>query len=334
MSGKKIFILSLIIFCCCSFALIRQSKPVSTEEANHYMWDQLHRGNYDSIGKVIQKLRLAWEQSPNDAILNDHLGFIYLWKFCERARVEHDTSIFQNVSLSNSYFKKAIELDPADERIYSLQAAAEMCLGKIRNDRRLMRKAYRNAKKAVPKWPQFNRFSLGAAESVQNKSGRMFWEGLRYQWITMDECSCKKLSKEEILEHPEIIIPQLFDELQKSEDPKMKRACWNTWIAPHNFEGYLLNFGDMLVKKGKLKEAKKMYEAIKLSPAYREWPFQSILEERIKNIGSNEIEFNKAFQAVIATHSTQIFINSKFSCVGCHQMSQQELETMKREKFN
>jgi len=36
---------------------------------------------------------------------------------------------------------------------------------------------------------------------------------------------------------------------KKTKEGK-KRVCWNSWIAPHNFEGFFLNMGDMLVKSG------------------------------------------------------------------------------------
>jgi hypothetical protein len=335
MHGMKFIILCLVILCCSSASFFHGNKDTSLTEsdANRYMWDQLHLGNYDSIPRIIEKLESAWCQSTEDPALNKHLGFIYLWKFCERERIKHDSSVFTNIFISNEFFKKSIKLDPADDRIYSLQAAAEMCEGAILEDDGQIRRAYLKGLKAVKKWPQFNRFSLAAIESTQNKNSRRFREGLRFQWITMDECSCRKLEKKEILEHPEKVIPELITELQQSSDPRIKRACWNTWIAPHNFEGYLLNFGDMLVKRGYLKEAKQMYAAIKLSPSYKEWPYQSVLEDRILDVEQNEAEFNKPLQLIISSKSKQIFINSKFSCVGCHQMSKHEFETMKREEY-
>jgi len=335
MPGKKLILLSLVVLFFSSGALLRDKETSSAEsEANRYMWDQLHRGNYDSIDQIITKLRSEWNQSPEDPDLNKHLGFIYFWKFGERGRKAHDTSIFSNVFKSNYFFKKAIEADPSDERIYSLQSAAEMCEGTIRNDNPQVIKAYLNGIRTLKKWPQFNRFAPAAVVSVLDKNSLMFDQGLRFQWITIDECSCKKISKKDLLEHPEIIVPDLIEEARKSSDQKIKRACWNTWKAPHNFEGYMLNFGDMLVKKGNLEEAKRLYSAIKLSPSYKDWPYQSVLEERIRNIETNEKEFNKPLQLIVHPGSTQIYINSKIACVGCHQMSKNELETMKRENFS
>src|ERR1044071_2430353 len=136
MVGKLIIMCFVLLFFCSGSSHRLNRKSFHETEANQYMWDQLHLGNYDSIDRIITKLRTEWNSSPNDPALNKHLGFIYFWKFGERGRYEHDTSIFKNVFESNYFFKQAIKVDPSDDRIYSLQAAAEMCEGAIRNDKR------------------------------------------------------------------------------------------------------------------------------------------------------------------------------------------------------
>lgn len=91
-----------------------------------------------------------------------------------------------------------------------------------------------------------------------------------------------------------------------------KRACWNSWIAPHNFEGFFLNMGDMLVKSGEWETAQKIYGLAKLSPDYVNWKFAPLLDQRIKDAKSNITPF---------TANKGIMANSKFSCMACHQQS-------------
>jgi len=89
-----------------------------------------------------------------------------------------------------------------------------------------------------------------------------------------------------------------------------KRVCWNSGIAPHNFEGFFLNMGDMLVKSGDWQTAQKIYEAAKLSPDYAHWAFASLLEKRIQDAQSNVTPFaaNKG-----------IMVTTRYACVACHQ---------------
>ena len=74
-----------------------------------------------------------------------------------------------------------------------------------------------------------------------------------------------------------------------------KRVCWNSWIAPYNFEGFFLNMGDMLVKAGQWQTAEKIYANAKLSSTYDAWKFRSVLADRIDQAEANVAIFNDAY---------------------------------------
>ena len=98
-----------------------------------------------------------------------------------------------------------------------------------------------------------------------------------------------------------------------------KRACWNSWIAPHNFEGFFLNMGDMLVKAGDWQTAQTIYTNAKLAKEYPTWPYQAVLEERITQAEANVALFNAARPAGSRTADAAMMINSEFACMACHQ---------------
>jgi hypothetical protein len=324
--GKK-SIVSLIIIAGCfaiSFMNGGSGKNTSPETANRYMWEQLHQGNYDNIPKLLEKLKSAWYEHPEDAKITAHLGFVYLWQFSERGRKKPDSAIVQNVYLSNYFFKKALELNPNDARLYGFQAATEVCEGAVAGKPAQILKGYAKGLAAIKKWPQFNRFALSFMESQMDTASPFYQQAMRFQWELLDECSCRELEQGKVLESPKEVFSSLMQELEASEDAKVKRACWNSWIAPHNFEGFLLNFGDMLVKQGKRDEALKIYSAAKLAPSYKEWVYKDVLEKRIRDIAINEKIFNREMQLIFPKNETQLFINSPFSCVACHQMSKAE----------
>jgi hypothetical protein len=104
--------------------------------------------------------------------------------------------------------------------------------------------------------------------------------------------------------------------METTEGPK--RACWNSWIAPHNFEGFFMNMGDMLVKAGEWQTAQIIYADAKLSATYDQWKFRDVLEERIAAAQVNVTVFNES--APGADKSRQrMMIATPFACMACHQ---------------
>ena len=102
--------------------------------------------------------------------------------------------------------------------------------------------------------------------------------------------------------------------LETREGPK--RVCWNSWIAPHNFEGFFLNFGDMLVKAGQPETAVTMYGNARLAREFPAWPYRAVLEARIAGAAANVEAFRKADPA---PGSPALMIRSPFACTACHQ---------------
>jgi hypothetical protein len=326
----RLIILFLIGGSTLLFSLLDIKKDDKDEinDVHQYMMDQLHQGNYDSIPAILDKLYKAHKKEPESSVLNADLGFVYLWRFSERGRKPSVPGIENSVYLSNYYFKEAIRYDPDDARLKGFQAGTEICEGALKKDVTKIYKGYVNAFAAIKEWPQFNKFALSYVSSQLNRNSFLFKLAIQYQWELLDECSCKEIGKHAVMNSPDKIFKELVEELKVSNDPQIKRACWNSEIAPHNYEGFLFNFGDMLVKEGNVKAAKQIYTAARLSPVYKDWEFKHQLEERIREIDLNRYAFMKR-PSVTETNDRQIFINSVFSCVGCHQMSKQEYSKSK-----
>jgi hypothetical protein len=95
-----------------------------------------------------------------------------------------------------------------------------------------------------------------------------------------------------------------------------KRACWNSWIAPHNFEGFFLNMGDMLVKQGDPATGRRIYATARLSKTYQQWPFKAVLEERLAQAEEN-VELFRDPKPGEKRRTIMLFTD--FACMGCHQ---------------
>ena len=69
-----------------------------------------------------------------------------------------------------------------------------------------------------------------------------FTEALKIQWKNIDVCIDSKFDTK----NPNF---SNYFQLEFSEEREShKRACWNTWISPYNFQGFFMNLGDMIVK--------------------------------------------------------------------------------------
>jgi hypothetical protein len=143
--------------------------------------------------------------------------------------------------------------------------------------------------------------------SSQPHDSDRFREGLEYQWLTLDLCVGGKVDRA----NPDY-GPYMHLETREGR----KRVCWNSWIAPHNFEGFFLNFGDMLVKAGDPATAVMIYRNARHAREYPTWSYKGVLEDRIENAGRYVEVFRRDPPAPGAP---AIMGRSRFACMGCHQ---------------
>lgn len=314
---KKIIFLILVSVClvgCEKIALFftAKKKPIASEsklatKAENDFWNTLHRGKYQDIDQTNRLLLAAYLQNPNDPKLAAHLAFLHIWKITERHRLKTiEPMIVNEIILAKHFFQDAVTLDANDARYLGFLGDSLLVTGQIFNDRREEIKGYFTLKKAISQWPQFNYFTAGFPMSSLAADSSQFKEGLEWQWKTLDLCAHEKVNRDD----PNY---SRYMKLETHEGPD--RACWNSWIAPHNFEGFFLNMGDMLVKSGDPKKAIKIYNNAKLSKDYSTWPFKSILEEKIKLAEENVTHFQKEY----ISPTKSIMFNAGYGCVACHQ---------------
>jgi hypothetical protein len=290
----------------------KQASTQRTEaarQADQLFWKTLHDGDYDGIPKALEALKAAYLQSPADAENAAHIGFLHVWRLAERARLASlSPSITDNAVLSRRYFDEAVALNPAEARFRGFQASMMLAEASIHQDEKLRRRGYYAMLDAVDAWPEFNLFTAGYVFSGQPADSPRFKEGLEMQWRTLDLCSGTTVDRR----NPDFAA---YMHLQTQEGPK--RVCWNSWIAPHNFEGFFLNMGDMLVKAGDAATARKIYANARLSPAYASWKYRPVLEARIERAQANVAAFNAPRTG---TEGDAVMMGqARFACTGCHQ---------------
>jgi len=305
----------IVLSSCEQIALITTppKKPVAShtklaETAEKTFWETLHRGDYNNLPKTTYLLTAAYLQNPNDPTIAAHLGFVHIWKITERAR-EKDIppTIVNEIVLAKKYFSDATELSPNDARLQGFLGVSMLASGKIFADDREQVRGYFQLKHAISMWPEFNYFTAGYPMSDLESSSKHFKEGLEWQWKTLNLCAGTIIDRN----NPDF-SPYMSLETQKGP----KRACWNSWIAPHNFEGFFLNMGDMLVKQGDWQTGVKIYNNAKLSKNYSTWPYRKMLEARIQNAKVNVANFQQNNKL---NPDTTILFSSGNGCAACHQ---------------
>jgi tetratricopeptide (TPR) repeat protein len=282
----------------------------SSVQADKLFWQTLHGGEYGKIDVTLNALKLAYLENPSDDVTAAHIGWMHIWRLGERFRLKDvPAAITDDAVLARRYFQEAVNLNPNEARYLGFLASATLAEASIHKDEKLTRRAYFQLLESIDAWPEFNLFTAGYVLSHQPKDSSLFKEALEWQWQNLDICVGEKVSRSD---------PAYGKYMKLMTTEGKKRVCWNSWIAPHNFEGFFLNMGDMLVKSGDWQSAKKIYANAKLSDQFANWALRDVLERRIQDAQSNVAIFN-APQSGTNVRNHKMMSDSAFSCVACHQ---------------
>jgi hypothetical protein len=286
----------------------RASNSATAVRANHAFRSALSDGRYDDIPSVLHGLTAAYLENPHDPQTAANLAFAHMWRVTESARLDElPPTITDHLVLARKYFAEASRLAPGDARLRGFLGSVQLAEGTVHDDEKLLRKGYFELMDSMRAWPEFNLFTAGFTLSRLPHYDSKFEDALEYQWKTLERCSGTKIDRD---------APDYTYALAQETLEGDKRACWNSPSVPHNFEGFFLNMGDMLVKAGAPDTARTIYANARLSKTYDEWPYREILEERIRNADANVLAFR---YPSAGAKTERVMVTSTFACVACHQ---------------
>jgi hypothetical protein len=286
------------------------TRSVAARTADTLFWATLHGGKYEQIPQALEAETAAYLADPHDAVTAAHIGWLHIWRISERARLASvPATITDDALLARRYFEEAVAMNRSEARYRGFLASAVLADGSLNQNERLIRRGYFMLREAIDAWPEFNLFTAGYVMSNQPVASEHFQEALAWQWRELDVCVGEKVDRKS---------PDFSRYMRLETHSGAKRACWNSWIAPHNFEGFFLNMGDMLVKSGDVQTARQIYANAKLAPSYSSWPFRQTLEARIRDAADNIGVFSA--RATSAGRDAQhLMVDAAFSCMACHQ---------------
>jgi hypothetical protein len=205
-------------------ATVRSAAAVA---ADSLFWRTFHGGNYDGIPTALNALTAVYLATPTDAVTAAHIGWLHNWRIAESAREEVlSASITDETTLARKYFQEAVRLNPADARYLGFLSGQMLAEGTIHKDERLTRQGYYRLRDAIKAWPEFNLFTGGYIMSRQPADSPRFREGLEWEWANLDVCIGERINRRD---------PDYTKYMPLETTQGQKRACWNSWIAPHNF---------------------------------------------------------------------------------------------------
>lgn len=284
------------------------SRTPAAEAASRLMWSALGEGDYAAIDRVLTALHGAYLQDPGDATTAAHIGMVQLWRVSESARRgSPDPSALASMASARRFLEESVMLDASDARRQGFRGSARLAEGAMHRDAGLQRLGAADLQDAVRAWPQFNLFTLARNLGGAPPGSKTLQQAIDALWQAQDLCIGGTMSRGD---------PDMGPHMGSQTHEGPNRVCWNSPIAPHNFEGFFLEWGDLLVKSGNVVLARKIYANARQSPDYGSWPHRELLEARIRDAEANVARF--AAPPGAAQH-VPIGRASPIACVGCHQ---------------
>lgn len=283
-------------------------------KADEQFWRLMHEEDYYHYDATISKLDAAQSRDPSDVYTHAHIGWANFWAIAEGIKsglvpAANSLAYLQNAERA---FARAAELAPNEPRILGFLGYSRISLGNASQDINMLAQGQMDVARSIELWPEWAYF--GAAYGLDlyaPYNSPQFSQALNYYWSNVDACVNTTIDRQ----NPDLIP---YMSLKTRDGPD--RACWDSWIAPYNTEGFFLVMGDALVKAGQTDVARVIYNNAKLQKHYQSWPFRNLLESRLRNLNENVENFRKPVSPTEAANPEKTLLaNSAVSCAICHR---------------
>jgi hypothetical protein len=318
-------LLSLIMSCVFAVRLISGQSGAgegarhgtSSTAAIERFWAIYHGNDYNAIPEIQSELQGALDRDPGNATLYALLGATHFWHFGEYTRDPKATpaSLQQDISSAVQLFENALNIDyyrqhligyVNDDHLPGYLGITMAHAGQLSNNANLMAKADQVLDYAVYQFPEFNNFNRWAAHNTDPKDSETYKKALDSLWQAIDACVGGVIDRTN---------PDVRQYLYLQTPVGRKKACWSQGtIAPHSFEGLVLNLANGLVKAGQVDAARIMYGNAKYADNYATWPYREVLE----SIAASDLDARAALYADTNPMNDPPLGVPNRGCVYCH----------------
>ncbi len=285
--------------------------PAGYQAADNF-WRVFQCADYGASDQALSMLMQAQAADPEDSHLVELVGLCSFWKVVEHARGGLDSrSVHPLAVQSLQYVEEAGRRDPGNRLIPGFISSARYQLGAMNCDQGAMNQAICEFNKNTQFYPQFHGFVQGWVLTAMLPPDHPEYDGaVEAYFKTLDSCAG-------------IRVPRIFPKVGPiglavlAKRSATETVCYDTNIAPHNVEGTLLGLGDALLKKGKQRQARIVYESIMQVPNYVHWPYKELLMHRINNMDMLQKKFVADSGCLNVVEPAMMF-QSTICCTGCH----------------
>lgn len=279
-------------------------------------WSIFHGNDYDAISAVQAELQAALERNPKDVTLTALLGATHFWHAGEYTRDPKPdlTVLQQDMPTAVELFQKALNLDYGqhpigyeyNDHLPGFLGVTTVHLGQRTNNAALIAEGDRLLDYSVYQFPEFNNFNRWAAHNADPRDSDNYKKALDSLWQAIDACVGGSIDRT----NPDF-RPYFY--LQTSVG--RKSVCWSdNSMAPHSFEGLMLNLGNGLVKAAQIDVARIVYANAQYANNYGTWPYRQILE----SIAQSDLSARAALYADNDPSNDPPLTVPNRSCVYCH----------------
>jgi hypothetical protein len=244
-------------------------------------WKVYHGNQYGQIPQVQKQLQDAIDRDPENSTLYALLGATHFWHIGEYTRDPYPNPelLQQDFPDAVDLFGKALDIDyygkhligyVNDDHLPGYLGITTVHLGQQNMDPDTIQKGDQILDMAAYQFPEFNNFNRWAAHNTDPKDSDTYKKALDSLWQALDACAAATVDRAN---------PDLKQYLHLQTAVGRKKACWfEGTLAPHSFEGFMLNFGNGLVKAGQIEAAKVMFANARYADHFTEWPYRKYLE--------------------------------------------------------
>jgi hypothetical protein len=267
-------------------------------------YEALTAGDRDKATRVIADLDDAVAKDPSYGRATFYSAIMRFWRFGDQIALPSTANdVLAEATTMIDRFRKAQALLPDDDRAPAFGGLAKVIIGNISSDAAMRSEGMSDIDHGIEIFPSYSHFLRALASAESPPSSDDFKAVMPEMQAVVDTCG---------------IRPNAAGDYAYLEGPlpSALRVCNDDGIVPHVWEGFLINYGDLLLKAGKGADAARAaYEGAKLAPRFAQWPFASALQDRIDHVGDRAALYADAD----AANDPALWMQAGHICTGCHQ---------------